>query len=468
MRRPVLLVVLVAAVAACDDGGAGTADAAMGGSGGGGGSGGSGGAGGSGGGSPDAGPAGCVATGGGMLTITVSGLPAGVNARVAVTAPGGAMSMVTMTETRAAVGGMYMFTAEKVAAPHAIVRTAYAPTISTTSACVRDAQTTSVTVTYAAIASSGKIWAGNSNKDVEMLAYAPAAVAASGMPMATVAARTNGSDGFTFDRDGNLWVLGATTADPPLARFAAASLGASGAKTPDVTIRSPSFGGGIPGPKVVAFDRMGNLWVSVVAGDKVIRFTPAQLAATGMPTAAVELTNVEGPSGIAFDMTGNLYVASAKKVIMKFNAARLAASTTGSDLELSMMTPAPVIGTLPAAFGLAFDAMGALWANCDGTLVRLPAADLASAAMGTVRMLTPTIQITADVLALPLGIAFDESGGLWVAYQKGQLVRLGPSQLTSSGAKTPEVIIAGPDIGYAAWFALYPAPAALPLYHSLP
>ena len=60
--------------------------------------------------------------------------------------------------------------------------------------------------------------------------------------VADVAANTGGSDGFTFDRAGNIWVLGGTTADPPLARYAAALFATDGVKVPDVTIESPSFG----------------------------------------------------------------------------------------------------------------------------------------------------------------------------------------------------------------------------------
>jgi hypothetical protein len=114
---------------------------------------------------------------------------------------------------------------------------------------------------------------------------------------------------------------------------------------------------------------------------------------------------------------------------------------------------------------LAFDAAGNLWVNYDGTLARLDAAGLADTGATTV---TPAVQITLDVLSLPQGVAFDEGGGLWLAYTAGKLARLGPTQLTSSGSKAPEIVIASPDFGYATWVGIYPAPAALPLYHRLP
>ena len=43
-----------------------------------------------------------------------------------------------------------------------------------------------------------------------------------------------------------------------------------------------------------------------------------------------------------------------------------------------------------------------------------------------------------------------------------------PTQLAASGAVTPSIIINSADVGYAAWFAMYPAPAFTPLYHKVP
>ena len=129
------------------------------------------------------------------------------------------------------------------------------------------------------------------------------------------------------------------------------------------------------------------------------------------------------------------------------------------------MTPAPVIGPLSTPTGLAFDGAGNLWVTYDGPIVRLTPTDLAGAGGKTV---TPAVQINPDVLALTEGLAFDEAGGLWVASSMGKFVRLGPTQLAASGNVTPATVISSPDVGYASWFALYPAPAATPLAHRLP
>jgi hypothetical protein len=78
------------------------------------------------------------------------------------------------------------------------------------------------------------------------------------------------------------------------------------------------------------------------------------------------------------------------------------------------------------------------------------------------------MQIGFSVLALPEGMAFDEEGGLWMASAMGKFGRLAPAQLAASGTKALERVIAGADLGYAGAFAVFPAPAALPIFHRWP
>jgi sugar lactone lactonase YvrE len=419
-----------------------------------------------GGGTGDTGSSACsTTTTMGSLTVTVTGLPAGVAAAVTVTGAGSPMT-VTATQTLMVAGGSYTVTARRVAGPaDPIARQAWEPAVSGAGAgiCVREGMTATVTVNHTLIASSNKLWLSNANGTAAMLGYAPSALAATGMPMANVAAMTESAAGFTFDAAGNLWALGSTTADAPIARYPAASLGAGGSKTPDIEIGSPSFGGGSPGPKALAFDRMGNLWSVVVSADKVVRFTPAQIAASGMPTASVEITGLEGPLGLAFDMAGNLWVSAGDRVV-RIDAARLGASAAGGDLTIELQRPAPTTGMVRAGRGLAFDKDGNLWVEA-GILCRLTPADLAGTGMKTV---TPAVQIELPVTALPEGLAFDESSALWVASAGGKFTRFTSDKLAASGAPDASVVITSTDVGSADFFGIYPAPAALPLYHRLP
>jgi sugar lactone lactonase YvrE len=404
------------------------------------------------------------ATGGadGTLMVNITGHDPGA---VSVE---GAAGTLTASTTVTLPAGPHAVTADRVTSPQTgITSRVFEATVDRPTACVRAEATTVVNVSYALVPTSGKLWVGvgNAPDDSTMLGFEPASVTATRTTSADIAANTGGSDGFTFDRAGNIWVLGGTTADAPLARYRAASFATDGDKLPDVVIDSPSFGTSIPGPKVVAFDAAGNLWVSVVADGKVVKLTAAQIAANGNPIAAVERTGIASPQGLAFDSAGNLWVAAQDdEAVIRIDAGNLTSSGSGADLTITAQTPAPVVGTLRPV-SLAFDGSGNLWVNYDGTIARITVAEQAGTGAKTI---TPAIQIGTDVLTLPVGIAFDQDGGLWLAHESGKFARLSSTQLTASGSVTPSIVVTSPDVGYASWFAIYPAPASTPLYHKVP
>jgi len=404
----------------------------------------------------------CAAgTGDGTLMIVVTGHDPG---KVSVE---GVSGVLTSSGMVTAPVGAHKVTAAPVTVPQAgITSQVFAATVAEQTACVHAGATTTVTVTYALVPTSGKLWMGVSNApaNATMLGYTSASVAATGAATADVVANTGGSDGFTFDRDGNMWVLGGTTADFPVARYPASAFASDGDKTPDVVIDSPSFGNSLPGPKVLAFDPAGNLWVSVVAENKVVKFTAAQVAAGGTPTATVERTGIGSPQGLAFDSSGNLWVAAHDDAaVVRIDAAHLAASGAGNDLAIEgMSTMSGVTSTLRFPIGLAFDATGNLWVNYDGTIASIPVGEQTGTGSKTI---TPPVVITTDVATLPVGIAFDQDGGLWVAHAVNKFARFDATQLSTSGTVTPATIIDSDDVGSASWFAMYPAPASTPLFH---
>src|SRR6185436_9749489 len=110
------------------------------------------------------------------------------------------------------------------------------------------------------------------------------------------------------------------------------------------------------------------------------------------------------------------------------------------------------VGTLPPPVSLAFDAGTTLWVNYDGTIAGIPFVDQ----IGTgAKTLTPAIQITTDVSTLPMGIAFDQEGGLWLAHAVNQFARFDAAQLMTTGAVVPARVITSEDVGAASWFAIY-------------
>lgn len=398
-------------------------------------------------------------TGEGSVEVRISGLPAGATARVTVTG-GGSTTDVDATRTLTLPAGEYVVEALDVATADPIVRTVHRGTVSAPSVSACSESPSSIEVTYARLPSSGKVWMSNRNGSASVLGFASAALPATATQPATVAAKTQGGGGIAFDNEGNLWAIGGTTVDPTLVRYPAASLGESGDKTPDRKINIANSGCS-PLAQALAFDKVGNLWASLLCEKKVVRISNAELAADGDVTPGVAIGGLTAPKGIAFDADGNLFVADG--TIKRFDAARLAASSDAApEAELTIANA--------DAEDLAFDANGDLWAvgGSDVNLTRLAKADVAAAGASTP---TPGVQISVGVAALPHGIAFDEGGGLWIATSLGKFARLAPAQLgiptTFADPTTPERIITSDDVGSGGSVVLFPAPAGLPLYSAV-
>ncbi len=407
------------------------------------------------------GPDGGTCSGDGNVAVTITGVPSGQSGQVTLTGPGGTRT-VSADGSVTLASGEYAVTLTDVVVADSIARTVYRA--AAPAAPVRvcgGGPDAALAIAYAPVGSSGKVWASNANGSANVLGWAASALAATSSQPASVVAKTQGAGGIAFDREGNLWAVGATTADPTLVRYPAASLAASGTPTADRKIDLKGTGCS-PAARNVAFDSAGNLWVSVLCEKRVVRLAPADLAGDGEITASVAIGGFTAPKGIAFDAAGNLWVAD--DVLRRVDAGRLAASSdAAADLSL----------TVPAADSeaLAFDAAGDLWSvgGSQVNLTRIAKADLGGTGA---RAATPAVAISLGALALPEGIAFDETGGLWTATAGGKFARLAPAQLATSSTyadpTVPERVITSTDVGSAGSFAIYPAPAGLPLYHRLP
>jgi sugar lactone lactonase YvrE len=374
------------------------------------------------------------------------------------------MQTIKATTTRSAQpSGNYVFAASNVADTDPIVRKAYKAAVSVATGQLCDGKTLAVNVTYTLIPSSHKIWWGSSNSSSDTLAYDSSVLAASGSPAATVSASTQGAIPGAFDPDGNLWVLDGTAGAVGLKRYPADTLAMGGTQTPDVVVTSPAFEGGTPGPVSIAFDPDGNAWIGVLYSQQVVEIASASLLASGAAMPAVQIANVMAPNALAFDGKGNLWVGAGDSVV-EYALARLTANiSTAPDVTIAAISAPPVTAPLTSVLGLAFNKGGELWVDFNGTLAKLTSTDL-----GTGGTVTPAIQITADVQALPSGLALDEGGGLWMAYSAGKVCRFGADQLAASGMVAPAVVLTSASIGSATSPVLFPAPAGLPLYAALP
>ncbi|MCI0570859.1 MAG: hypothetical protein L0Y66_08915 [Myxococcaceae bacterium] len=408
----------------------------------------------------------CDEAGTGDLQVDISGLPAGVAAVVTLQHGSESRSVTTSGRLEGLGGGTWTVQVEPVAAPGGLVRAAYDASPIEQEVCVRDGQTASTAVAYALIPSSQKLWLSTSNGEAEVEAFARESLAQTATIGASVLMHSSPgiprAAGVAFDRRGNLWVA---LGSGELRRYPAGALGASGTRTPDVTLTGPALDGG---PIAIAFDASGNLWTSIGSSNKVLRFGAAQLTASGSPTPEVELSGLGDPHALAFDASDNLWVGditSGAPRVHKVAASALTATGTVTPVRsIDAKDNGPVI-SFSGPVGLAFDAAGNLWVayGASGVVVRLTPADLGGT--GNVSI-TPSVQIHTGG---PKGIAFDEAGNLWMAFNIEQIARLSPEQLaTSSDEPTPDVVLTSTDLGATDGVAFYPAPAALPLYHRLP
>jgi streptogramin lyase len=412
------------------------------------------------------GSSGCAEMGKGSVTVEITGLPTGVDADATLDGPAGSEIVTGEVTLDDLGGGTYTVSANRVTDADPIVRTVYDPSIDVDSFCLEgDGQT--VTVSYTAIPSSNKIWTTNANGDHELVAFASELLGETADPAASVTVDSPAGKDVAFDRDGNLWSMGATLADPHLVRFAASSLGTSGEKEPDRAINIPDITC-IPALRAMAFDGDGNLWVST-CGDQVVRLTPSNLASDGDVSPVVVLGGVTDNENLVFDADGNLWVVTGT-TISRYDASRLGASDGDpADLVLTVTNPDDTNTLSPT--DLAFDSAGDLWAtDFGGNLVfEIASADLDGTGEQTV---ASAVRVAIGVTALIDRPAFDESGGLWIGLGGNGVGRLSPAQLevtTSAGDPTnPEVVITSADLGSVVRVGFFPAASDLPLFHSLP
>lgn len=426
--------------------------------------------GGTGGGTPVTGDGGtaCSTTGTGTLTVTITGLPASAKAGVTLAAPSGKVSTVDATQTiTPADAGNFTVTAPHVIVADPIVRTVYEATVSAGVVCVSNGQTATVTITYAPIPTSNKLWALNgTGGNGSMLGFASSTLAMTGAPPATVAANGPAGKAVAFDKDGNLWAMGATVADPNLVRYPASAFASGGTKTPDRSIVIKDLACS-PATANMAFDATGDLWVSSGCDKSVMRFPSALLAASGTVTPSVKLTGFTGPTGVAFDASGNLWIGD--ESLDRFDKSTLAASGSMPSAKLTVMPPG-VGGSAISADQLAFDKDGNLWVSdfAGDSISKLPSGTLGAATSNV----TATVQVNMGVGALIDGMAFDEGGGIWLTYVAGKIAHVDSMLLgvsTTGGAPTkPDVDISSPDVGYAGALAFYPSATGTPLFAAKP
>jgi sugar lactone lactonase YvrE len=262
-------------------------------------------------------------------------------------------------------------------------------------------------------------------------------------------------NGIAFDTNGTMWVT--SESDSTLVAFAPTSLSRSGSSAAAVVVATNNSS--LSAPIALAFDRKHRLWVANSENGTLVRFDPAQLAASGSPVPAVTISGLGRPAGLAFDAAGSLWVSDSRRAkLASFSEAQL--DTSG------FLVPRVVISALAASMatpsGIAFDADGNLWVGNIGnqTVVAFSPAQLA--ATGTP---APTVVLSANAgsLSIPTGLAFDPDGSMWVMGGTGALEKFPRTSLGASGAPAPSVRLTFTNYNLFWNVAFWPKPAALPL-----
>jgi sugar lactone lactonase YvrE len=197
--------------------------------------------------------------------------------------------------------------------------------------------------------SNGNLWVANS---ASLVQFTPAQLATTGTPAPNVTitgGSVNRPVGLAFDSGNNLWA--ANLSGSTLVKFTPTQL-ATGTPTAAVTLSN--IGTSIVSPFHLAFDAAGNLWVSNYGGQTIVQFTAAQIAANGSPTPTVVLSanagSLSGPGCVAFDTGGNLWVVNTTgHTIVKFTAAQIAA--TGNPVPSVIITGVTASDGAGCAFG---------------------------------------------------------------------------------------------------------------------
>lgn len=304
------------------------------------------------------------------------------------------------------------------------------------------------------------LWTASGSPVGAILRLDPTQLSATGSrnPATTVttpSARLFTLTGVAFDDDGNLWI--ASQDDSLLLAFEPGALGSSGSRAPRTVISATERS--LSGPTGVAFDARHRLWAVNNRTATLVRYASDQLFAGGAQVPGVVLSLPGSPSALAFDAAGALWVSDAQfHTIYKLNAAQLEAS--GSPPPAVALSAA---NSLVNPTGLAFDAGGNLWVANTGAnnLVAFTPAQLAGT--GPV---APHVVISPreGSLSIPVGLAFEADGSLWVVGGAGELTKFARSSLGETGAPAPsaQLQVNGHSLFWSV--ALWPKPAGLPLH----
>jgi streptogramin lyase len=206
----------------------------------------------------------------------------------------------------------------------------------------------------------------------------------------------------TFDAGGNLWISNGKRVGT-ISRIPATKLYAGGTPAADIVLS----GSGISGVQNMAFDAQGNMWVNHDEKKSIVKLNAASLSSSSSGVEAgvmitcqskppVKMT-LSGPKALAFDKNGNLWVGffGPNVIAMIPSVQQNTTDTITPDVQITLS-----VGVL--LHSLAFDENGGLWtALSTGKFGKLSPEQLQSAAK-----VSPEVIISSPDLKYGSGLAF--------------------------------------------------------------
>jgi sugar lactone lactonase YvrE len=294
-----------------------------------------------------------------------------------------------------------------------------------------------------------------------ILRLAPSQLLSNGRQIPSTTVRTSSASlltisGIAFDAAGTMWVASAD--DSLVLAFSPDILATSGLSVASAVIEPTDRS--LRAPAGIAFDRLQRLWVANFATGTIVRFDPGQLDLGGAQSPAVTITGLSGPTALAFDSSGALWVAnSPTHTLFKYSAAQLERS--GSPRPEVVLSA--VEGSLSNPFALAFDAAGKLWVANIGTATIAAFTPEMLAATGAPAPAIAIASLGDGSFVIPVGLAFDAEGNLWVVGGDDALYKFAPSTIGVGGKPAPSAQLFLNHQTLLSGIAFWPKPPGLPI-----
>lgn len=275
---------------------------------------------------------------------------------------------------------------------------------------------------------------------------------------ATTANGFSGPYGVAFDSSGNLWVGDqgnnrVLRFSPPFSNGESASLVLG--QSSFTTSVGATTQSGLWTPSAVTFDAAGNLWVADINNHRVVEFSPSfsngQSASVviGQPnftsrTCAFTQSIFCLGEYIALDSSGDLWVSelTGNRVLRfshPFSNGQSASLVIGQS-SFTTTTPATTQNGLREPLGITFNSVGDLWVadfNNNRTLRFSPPfsnGQSASLVIGQSSFTTAVCALTQTGECGTNGVGFDSSGNLWVSeYTNSRVLEFQSNPRTTSG-----------------------------------